>query len=71
VLSWGLPKSMQPGGQSARGPANTGEASGVIFSELSAERIGVVRARVPSLLNRRFTVAPLEPQPGRVKPEKA
>jgi predicted amidohydrolase len=51
--------------------ANAGEASGVIFSELSAERIGVVRARVPSLLNRRFTVAPLEPQPCRVKPEKA
>jgi hypothetical protein len=51
--------------------ANTGEASGVIFTELSAERTGVVRARVPSLLNRRFTVAPLEHQPSRVKPEKA
>jgi predicted amidohydrolase len=39
--------------------ANAGEASGVIFSELSAERIREVRARVPSLLNRRFTVVPL------------
>jgi hypothetical protein len=38
---------------------------------LMVDPFGVVRARVPSLLNRRFTVAPPEPQPGRVKPEKA
>ena len=50
--------------------ANAGEASGVIFSELSAERIGEVRARVPSLLNRRFKVVPLEPVAGPPQPGK-
>lgn len=40
--------------------ANAGESPGVIFCELAAERIAEVRARVPSLLNRRFRVVPRE-----------
>jgi len=38
--------------------ANAGEAPGVIFAELSCARIEAVRARVPSLRNRRFSVIP-------------
>jgi predicted amidohydrolase len=38
--------------------ANAGEAPGVVFAELEPERIAAVRTRVPSLLNRRFSVIP-------------
>jgi predicted amidohydrolase len=38
--------------------ASGGEASGVIFAELSRAHIEAVRARVPSLRNRRFRVIP-------------
>ncbi|NQD86468.1 carbon-nitrogen hydrolase family protein [Paenarthrobacter sp. CM16] len=41
--------------------ASAGEAPEVIHSELTAQRISEVRARVPSLLNRRFTVVPKHP----------
>ncbi|MFP3579042.1 carbon-nitrogen hydrolase family protein [Arthrobacter sp. fls2-241-R2A-200] len=40
--------------------ANAGEAPGMIFSELSLHRIEEVRAKVPSLANRRFAVVPLK-----------
>lgn len=36
--------------------AAAGEAPGVIFAELDADRLDAVRLRVPSLANRRFTV---------------
>ncbi|YCK81875.1 carbon-nitrogen hydrolase family protein [Arthrobacter sp. D3-18] len=45
--------------------ANAGESPGVIYCDLTAERIAEVRGRVPSLLNRRFRVVPREPgEPG-------
>jgi predicted amidohydrolase len=45
--------------------ANAGESPGIIYSEFTTERIAQVRARVPSLANRRFRVVPREPgEPG-------
>lgn len=41
--------------------ANAGESPGIVYAELTTERIAEVRARVPSLRNRRFGVAPREP----------
>lgn len=38
--------------------AAVGEADGVAFAEISADRLAETRQRNPSLLNRRFTVAP-------------
>lgn len=38
--------------------AAAGEAPGVVFAELDPARLDAVRARVPSLANRRFTVVP-------------
>jgi predicted amidohydrolase len=39
--------------------ANAGEAPGLIFADITPERLRSVRKRVPSLANRRFTVVPL------------
>lgn len=41
--------------------ANAGEAPGVIFADLSNDRIDAVRARMPALQNRRFKVVPAVP----------
>ncbi|MCU1475810.1 MAG: carbon-nitrogen hydrolase family protein [Subtercola sp.] len=38
--------------------ANAGEAPGLIFADLDVNRVDVVRKRVPSLQNRRFSVVP-------------
>lgn len=38
--------------------ASAGDAPGLVFAEIDAERIASVRGRVPSLQNRRFTVVP-------------
>ncbi|NQX10775.1 carbon-nitrogen hydrolase family protein [Microbacteriaceae bacterium VKM Ac-2855] len=38
--------------------ASAGEAPGVVFAELDPVRLDAVRARVPSLANRRFRVVP-------------
>jgi predicted amidohydrolase len=41
--------------------ANAAEMPGVIFADISLERLQLVRERVPSLLNRRFKVIPRDP----------
>jgi predicted amidohydrolase len=50
--------------------ANAGEDPGVIFAELDIKRLAEVRARVPSLKNRRFSVVPKFPE-SQVSPVRA
>jgi predicted amidohydrolase len=38
--------------------ANAGEAPGVVFADLDAERLAAVRRKVPSLVHRRFRIVP-------------